>query len=508
MKFLFVGIYDTNTVSLAPQLLRAWLASRPELSGAEFVAMEFSIFSHDAASIARVIEAQGGDVVAFSAYIWNIGIILEAAPKLSATVILGGPQVTGIEGELLAANPAVDMVVTGEGEKTCAQLAQAIVNGTSPAAVPGVTTRWGFTPRVGEPMNLEDIPRFYADVFACHPGLEWIAFETSRGCASACRYCTWADSRKLRFYPMERVLAELDVILAQPSLRNIYFCDSSLLFNKRRAKIILNHILESGADKSIRFEFNAEHLDDETIELMGRLPDMEFNFGLQTVNPEALRCIGRSFNRAKFEENYRKVAARVGESSVTLDLIYGLPGDDFKGYRDSVRYALSLGRPKRILTNPLILLPGSHFFQHREDYGIGLKDMRGYMVEHTTTFSRRDMDLARRLSLYVATAFLNDRLLDALRAFSESSGRDLVDVMTSFFESLPFPLAGDCPDMIPTVAEGFKQRNVVMLRIIENFDAIVEGFRSYSGHAVDHLLEDYQKGYTGQYHKLKRFASQ
>jgi len=337
----------------------------------------------------------------------------------------------------------------------------------------------------------------------------------SRLCAvrSLTNWPRWSDqrsasSRKMRFHSLERVLEDLDLILAQPTVRNIYFCDSSLLFNKKRAKAILRHILESGSNTSIRFEFNAEHLDDETIEIMAGLPDMEFNFGLQTVNPAALAAMNRAFNRQRFEENYRKVARRVGEGSVTLDLIYGLPGDDFQGYRESVRYALSLGRPKRILTNPLILLPGSHFHAHALDYGIEVVDGASCLVARTATFTPRDMRKARALSLCLAAFFLNDALQDAMRDLAERSGRDLLEVITSFFAQVGFPPEGDVPDMIPSVADGFRLRNRVMGGLINRFDEVVRRFQAFSGGGADALLADYRDRYTEQYRKLKRFAEQ
>lgn len=507
MKLLLVGMYDTNTVSLAPQILRACLSDRADISGLEIVTREFSIFTDNAQDIARAIEAERADVVGFSAYIWNIGLILDIAPRLASTVIVGGPQVTGIEKDILANGSGVDAVVTGEGEEAFLEVMRALLNGSSLHGIEGVSTREGSTPPRAVPMDLARIPRFYEKLFSDNPGITWLSIETSRGCSFKCRYCTWAASRRLRYYPLERVLDDLDVILAQESISSIYFCDSNILFNNERAKAILSHIVNSGADKAIRFEFNAEHLDDEIIALMAKLPRMEFNFGLQTTNPKALDLIGRRFNQRKFEENYRKVAERVGESAITLDLIYGLPGDDFQGYKASVSYALGLGMPKRILTNPLILLPGSEFYRNQQAYGIRLLDRQSYLVEQTDSFSPEDMEQARKLSLYLAVLFLNEALRKAVLELARKRGQDQADLLMDFFAGLPFTLAEEMPDMIPTVPRDFKRRNLALGRVIERFDAIVEHFAVYSGDACGTLTATYGQAFSEQYHKIKRFIS-
>ena len=59
--------------------------------------IEFSIFEDDVDDMVSKISRHPADVVGFSAYIWNIGIIEEIIKKLNSIILVGGPQVTGIE---------------------------------------------------------------------------------------------------------------------------------------------------------------------------------------------------------------------------------------------------------------------------------------------------------------------------------------------------------------------------------------------------------------------------
>ena len=361
-KILLIGIYDTNSVTLAPHILISYAKGFNISEYFEFQAVEFSIFTNTVDQIKDEISRTKPDIIGFSAYVWNIQIILQVIQeKFNCKIILGGPQVTGIENKLFKENPNIDIIVSGEGEKTFLNLLYYFKGEKELAEIPGIATKDIANPNDEDLIELNRIPSIYKELLKKNPGISWLSFETSRGCPFNCGYCVWSSNKKMRYYSIDRVISELDIILKAPNIKEIYFCDSSLLLNQSRALAILNCIYESDSNKVIRFEFNAEHLDDALIEVMRKIPKMEYNFGLQTINPEALRIIGRKFNQDKFENNYRKFVEH--KCDITIDLIYGLPGDNYVGYKKSLEYALHLKGVKRILTNPLIVLPGSRFIE-------------------------------------------------------------------------------------------------------------------------------------------------
>jgi radical SAM superfamily enzyme YgiQ (UPF0313 family) len=507
MRILLVGMYDTNTVSLAPQIFHALAREHASSLGHEIETREFSIFSDDAASVAARIAEWGPDVVCFSCYIWNVRLVTEVAARLSCTVVVGGPQVAGIEAELLRDNPGIDVVATGEGEATFAALLEAWADRRPLAEVPGITTR-ELTTRPAPPTDLTTVPPVWADVFARYPDITWVSFETSRGCPMACGYCTWGSSRRMRYFPLDYVLAELDLVLRSPRIAEIYLCDSSLLHNRTRALAILDHIIASGSRQTIRYEFAPEQLDDEVIERMRRLPSNEFNFGIQTVSPPALAAIGRRFHRERFEARYRAFVEALPEARVTVDLIYGLPDDDLQGYLRSMDYAMELPAVSRILTNPLIVLPGSRFYRDRDAYGIVLANDGSYLLESNATFSREEMREARRYSFYVNLLYLNTALRDAVLAMARDTEQRPTQVMAGLFAALPFPLVeGEYPLTIPSVKEDFERRNRAYARTLSRFGEIIHAFRAFSDHRYDALLVDAERAYTEQYGKYRAYAA-
>lgn len=508
MKILLVGIYDTNTVSLAPQLLRAVAMESAIALGHEIETQEFSIFSDDAEAITVSIQRFNPDIVGFSCYIWNHHLIRQITPRLNCTIILGGPQVTGLERQLLQTNPEIDIIVTGEGEQSFLDLLAHFAGRKPLREIAGITTAAMQNP----PSLLLDLQTpvpLYEAIFKRHADITWVSFETSRGCPMGCGYCTWGQSRKMRYYPLEHVLSELDVILGNPGIREIYLCDSSLLYNKERAKAILDHIAVSGSNKIIRYEFSPEQVDDEIIERMIRLPANEFNFGLQTINPRALTVIGRSLDRKLFELNLRKLVQAFPGAQITIDLIYGLPGDDIQGYLSSMNYVMALPGVSRILTNPLLVLPGSRFFCDQEKHGMVIADDGSFMQKENSTFTASQMVDARRYSFYLNLLYLNGSLKGALLELAGKRQLAPAEMMIEFFSSLPAELLGDeYPYTIPSTQAGFALRNRVFGRILRRYSEIVEAYKSFANHRADQALGSYRQSFTGQFHKLLAYAAE
>lgn len=508
VRVLLVGLYDTNTVALAPEVLRAYVEETAISDVFEIRTLNLSIFSQSVDEMEALVRAEDAAIIGFSTYIWNVTAVLELSRRLSGTIVLGGPQMNSVPPGFFDEHPGVDFVVVGEGEETLEELLEYFAGRRGLDTVRGVVTRALTTPPRPVIANLARIPSPYERIFREHPGLEWVAYETSRGCPYLCGFCTWGYSKKMRYHELSRVLSDLDVILRKPGLQRIYLCDSSILLDKPRAKAILRHIIETNRDIVIRYEFNAEHLDDEIIELLLMLPENEFNFGVQTTNPSALRAMRRPFKRQKFEANYAKMARRTERTSITMDVIYGLPGDDLAGFLASLEYVTGFDHVRWILTNPLILLPGSEFHRDRERHGIVIRDEESYIVESTSTFSKEDMAEAIRTSFLVSVVFMNERVREAVKALARDTGRGRVETILELFEALPFALLeGDRhPYLVPSVASDFRDRNLAVFRVMHLYLALVRFIDAYTDGAYREVLRDHEDAFVPQYHRLVRFA--
>ena len=141
----------------------------------------------------------------------------------------GGPEVSYHGEAFLKEEPAVDLVMMGEGEITFAHFLKALLEGEDLKQVPGLMVRnadgtftdTGFR----QVMDMSQIPFPYAFMDMKELEHRIIYYESSRGCPFSCAYCLSSIDKKLRFRSLDLVLPELNdehVMELLPSQQDIY----------------------------------------------------------------------------------------------------------------------------------------------------------------------------------------------------------------------------------------------------------------------------------------------
>ena len=134
-----LGIYSLKTYG--EKMLKEWgLAEQAEISLAEYT------INHQMEQILQDIYKRKPDVIGFSCYIWNISyvkMILADIKKVLPDVKIwaGGPEVSYHGEAFLKEEPAVDLVMMGEGEITFAHFLKALLEGEDLKQVPGLMVR-------------------------------------------------------------------------------------------------------------------------------------------------------------------------------------------------------------------------------------------------------------------------------------------------------------------------------------------------------------------------------
>lgn len=502
-KILLIGIYGSKSVSLAPHILKAYVEQFDISKKFEILTEEFDIFSDNLIDevISRV-NFLNPEIVGFSTYIWNIKEILEITKFLKTTIILGGPQVTGIEKELLEHYQNIDFIITGEGELTFKELLEYFENERNLKDVIGITTRSMKTIRE-DYICLDDIPSSYEEIFERYSNLEWIGIETSRGCCFNCGFCAWSKLfKKMRYLSLKRVKRDLRLILKQKNIKYIYICDSNILFNKSRAKKIIKFLVDQECSKIVKFEFDYRNFDDEVISLLDKLPNQEFNIGIQTINPLALKIMNKTFLKDHFEKQLKKMSDGLSHSRIGIDVIYGLPGDDLDGYKKTLDYIISLDKIEKIVTNHLLLLPGSDFFYNRERYGIKTID---YVVTENFSFSSDEMALAKKYSFYVFVVYLNHRLKECIKSYAIENKVRYIDMIITFMDSLCDSIfEGKFPHLLASNKRDLKIKYNRIANIVEKYQQIVEAFKIFSKQKYSYELKNYERHFSSYYNRYNR----
>ena len=321
------------------------------------------------------IADEKADLIAFSCYIWNIKTVKSLAERLKkggAKILLGGPEVSYNPAELLG-QEYVDFVISGEGEKPFAELLNALNGGQPISKISGLCYKNSGERVMSPPNTSKDTPVCpYGEEFLNSLKGRIVYIETSRGCPYSCAFCLSGRLGGVRFFPLDR--AKKDILtLADTGSKIIKFVDRTFNANRQRAYEIWRFIIENYGTKipkgvTFHFEIAGDLLSDEDFKLLETAPkgSIQFEIGIQSLNEKTLEAINRKTNTKKLLENISRLC-KMGNIHIHIDLIAGLPLEDYESFKSGFNKAFSLNADMLQL-GFLKLLHGADMREKREKY--------------------------------------------------------------------------------------------------------------------------------------------
>ena len=341
--------------------------------------------------IMRDIYLEHPDVVCVSCYIWNISFVKELMSDLAkilpdADFWAGGPEVSYDAEKFLSENPEFTGVMVGEGEETFQELSGYYVK-KNPEKLENIT---GICYRDGEKiihngwrqiMDLSSIPFIYKDLSEFKNRI--IYYESSRGCPFSCSYCLSSVDKKLRFRDIEMVKKELQFFIDH-KVPQVKFVDRTFNCKHDHAMAIWKYINDhDNGVTNFHFEISADLLREEELQEMSTMRPglIQLEIGVQSTNPDTIKAIHRTMDFEKL----KGIADRIhsfGNIHQHLDLIAGLPYEDYDSFRNSFNDVYAL-KPQQLQLGFLKVLKGSHMMEMCREYGIVYKNREPYEVLST-----------------------------------------------------------------------------------------------------------------------------
>ena len=329
----------------------------------------------DAALIDHIL-SRDADVVGFTVFSWNVSrslyIAAEVRRRRPVRIVFGGPEAT--PDNPLVRTPVVDFRAYGEGEAVFLSLLED----------PEIWSR-GAGARDAEALFRAAPSPYLSGVL--DPGIEEVMLiETQRGCPFRCGYCYYGrNRRRVSAVPAGTVLDGIRWALDR-SLPEVFLLDPS--FNARPGlRDLLDDIAGINRDRRIAFqsELRAEAVDRDLAARFARAGFTEFEIGLQTTTPEALRLMNRPMDPGRFLQGVKHLQ----EAGIrpNIDLIVGLPGDDPDGFRRSVDFVVDHGMAGAVQVFYLAVLPGTAFRGESGALGLVYDPRPPYTILETPAFT-------------------------------------------------------------------------------------------------------------------------
>ncbi|ORX23999.1 B12-binding domain-containing radical SAM protein [Thermoanaerobacterium sp. PSU-2] len=356
------------------------------------------------------------DVIGFSCYIWNIDKVLKLCEYIKKVnkdilIVLGGPEISFDSDDLLKIGVA-DFIVLGEGEATFKNLLQKIHNGENVYDLNGISYMKDGKVILRENTDyvcLDDIPFPYGGEDISN---KLVYYETSRGCPFRCSYCLSSLDNKLRYASIEKVRDDLEK-LTNMGAKIVKLIDRSFDSNIKRAVEILDIIRGMRSDTVFHCEVNPELVNQEFIDSLKGIEDrIQFEVGIQTTNKETLKNVSRNPD-VSGALNGIKLIINAGVK-VHVDLIAGLPGDDFDSIVKSFNDVYKLN-PDEIQLGFLKLLKGTRIRKNKDIYGIKYKSDPPYEVLMTNTISYMELYELKNIAFLVDKYYNSGKFKMSLR---------------------------------------------------------------------------------------------
>jgi len=281
---------------------------------------------------------------------------LETAAALKAalpslTTVLVGSHPTVFHAEIMAENPAVDVICRGEYDFTVGDIADALAGGERLTGVAGITWREEGKTRINPEreliQNLDDIPFPARDVVTSpfyrqgtFRGKHPTTVVTSRGCPFGCVYCLWPRTlygRKFRARSAVNVVDELEECIRRYEVDEVYFDDDSMALDRERMLEMCRLIVARG----LRFEWIAQcrvsSVDEELLRAMKKAGCRYIRFGVESGSPRMLKVIKKGITTEQVVRAF-KVSRQVGIRTQAF-FLFGVPGENAESIRETIGFA-------------------------------------------------------------------------------------------------------------------------------------------------------------------------
>lgn len=370
-----VVLSTLNSKFIHSSLALRYLKAYGEAHGQAYDIVEYTI-NMPVLHILSDITEHAIDVLGFACYIWNIEMTLHVVDMVKAVrpdikIVLGGPEVSFTADELLERCPNIDYIVQGEGEEAFHDLVTALQLGNDglDPVIPGVRGRrdgsiLGSLEAV-EVSDLSSIPFPYTEEDMEDLEHKIIYYESSRGCPFSCQYCLSGNKNTVRFFPQERTLEELQWFIDH-GVKQVKFVDRTFNCAPHHHRPLMEFMRDSDTDMNFHLEMEPELMTEWETNILCETPPgrIQIEVGVQSTHKKTLDAINRYNDWPYIQKSIRPII-QAGRTHVHMDLIVGLPHEDFKRFGQSFNDLFSL-QPHALQIGFLKLLKGSGVRRMRE----------------------------------------------------------------------------------------------------------------------------------------------
>jgi len=340
------------------------------------------------------------DVVAMSCYVWNWCYNEALARAIRARypdcrVIVGGPQVSKHDVDLVRNHDWFDIAILGENETSFRRVLECLDLETI-TDLPGVLTRYSRT--LTQPTRTQDLDQipspilsgFYDGIMSTYrrryqQEFMWqVTWETMRGCPYQCSFCDIGDDywNKTKWFDLDRLRQEIQW-MSDNRIEYVSVCDSNWGIHARDADItqwLVDAKQSTGYPAVVDVTWAKNNADRvKKIVMLDHVAGTNLfrgvNFSMQSLEPAVLTR-SRRFNltHSKTVDSMRYLREQ-GVATFT-ELIWPMPGETLESFGRGLQQLVDMGQRDFLAVHPLVLTPNAPMGQPRYVAEHGIESRR------------------------------------------------------------------------------------------------------------------------------------
>lgn len=351
-------IEDLKTVALRPPIDLLYAAAGFIQGGAECIVKDYPAISKGWDDFKNDIESILPDYVVLSITTPSIEEDLKAAEivsKVSKTIgkkiytIAKGAHFNILHEETLKKFPSLDIVLRGEYEITCKEIAE----GKPLSEIFGISFRDNNNNIITTPPrdfinNLDEIPfppRYLIDnsLYVRPDTMEpQTTIVTNRGCPFNCIFClaNQVAGRKNRRRSPENIIAEIKECIEKYNIKNFLFRSDLFTATKQWTIELCEKIIKEQLNIKWGCNSRVDTIDEELLQVMKKAGCWIIAYGIESGDQNSLDKMNKKTDLLK-AENAIRLTHKAGINS-SIYLLFGFPWDTNESLQKSVDFACKL----------------------------------------------------------------------------------------------------------------------------------------------------------------------
>jgi radical SAM superfamily enzyme YgiQ (UPF0313 family) len=313
------------------------------------------------------------------------------------SITFAGTHVTALPKESLS-NEEIDFIIIGEPEYSVKDLILSLEQEKNLKEIPGIGYKDNgkivLTKARKPKENLEEMPfparHLIPNAEYFNPLAKRLPYTTllsSRGCPFKCIFCTSTIlyGKKWRARSPENVVDEIEHVIEQYGIKEIFFRDETFSFNRKRVLQICQEIMERELDITWMCNTRVDTVDKELMKVMKSAGCHMLKFGVESGDQQILSNLKKGITLVDTINAFKW--AKELDVSTVAHLMLGSPGETKKTIQKTIKFTLGLD-PDYASFNITTPYPGTELFAIVE------KEINSQMI------SNYDMEKALESALF------------------------------------------------------------------------------------------------------------